>query len=137
MACDHMQDLIDIIAYEPFQKQIKAVRLNDETILIETTLDIFHTTVYTQNINWFFRESPIIQNVLLSISKISPSDKICICAYGVIGEVLTDEQIKALQICETIGGFFFNMLEGAWYHSSKKYKQIPIEYLLRGKWNIV
>jgi hypothetical protein len=133
MICDHVQDLIHIIAFKSFQTKIKAARSNDETSLTDATLMLLLTIVQTQNINWFFRSSPPIQNTLLTLAEISAFNEICILAYGILGEFLTDEQLKELKIGDTLGGFFFNMLEQAWHHPSKKYKQIPIEYLLRGK----
>ena len=131
--CDHVQDLVNIIAYEPFQKQIKIVRSNDETILTNSVVGMLWSIVKTQNINWFFRTNVSIQNVISTVAATSTFDEICVCAYGLLGEVLADEQLKKLKIANTIGGFFYNMLERAWRHPSKKYKEIPIEYLLRGK----
>jgi hypothetical protein len=136
MLCIHVQDLIYIIAYIPFQTKIQAARSNDETSLIDATLTLLLTIVQTQNINWFFRSSAPIQNALLTLAEMSVFNEICICAYGVLGEFLTDEQLKDLKIGNSLGSFFFNMLEQAWHHPSKKYKQIPIEYLLRGKFII-
>jgi hypothetical protein len=131
--CDHIQDLIDIIAYQPFQQQIKVVRSNDETILMHGTLLLLLTIVQRLDINWFFRSNTKIQQTLLTIAEISLFDEVCLCAYGVLGEVVTDEQLKDLKIVQTISGFFFNMLEHAWHHPSKQYKHISIEHLLRGK----
>ena len=132
--CDHVQDIVNIIAYEPFQKQIKVVELNDETILVNSVMALLWSIVETEKINWFFRTNSSIQDVISTIAAIAPHDEICVCAYGLLGEVLADEQLKKLKIADTINGFFFNMLERAWNHPSKIYK-IPIEYLLRGKSN--
>jgi hypothetical protein len=131
--CNNVQDLINIIAHRPFQQQIQAVRSNDETILMNGTSIILLLIVQTQNINWFFRTNSTIQNVLSSVAGISPFDEVCLCGYAILGEVLTDEQLKDLKIVETISGFFYKVLEHAWNQPSKKYKQISIEYLLRGK----
>jgi hypothetical protein len=120
MICDHVQDLIHIIAYTPFHKQIKAVPSNDETSLIDATLTLLLTIVQTQNINWFFRSSAAIQNTLLTLAEISVSNEICIRAYGIFGEFLTDEQLKDLKIGDTLMGFFFKILEQAWHHPTKK-----------------
>jgi hypothetical protein len=133
IVCNNVQDLINIIAHRPFQQQIQAVRSNDETILMSGTLKILLLIVQTQNINWFFRTNSTIQNVLSSVAGISPFDEVCLCGYAILGEVLTDEQLKDLKIVETISGFFYKVLEHAWNQPSKKYKQISIEYLLRGK----
>jgi hypothetical protein len=91
--------------------------------------------VQIQSINWFFRSSATIRNVIRTVAETSLYDEICLRAYTILGEVLTDEQLKELNIVNTMAEFFFKMLEQAWNHLSKEYKQIPIEYLLKGKWN--
>ena len=42
ITCDHVQDLIRIIAHKPFYKQTKSVRSNDETILMDATFIVFN-----------------------------------------------------------------------------------------------
>jgi len=69
----------------------------------------------------------------LIVTETSVFDKICLYAYGILGEILTDEQLKDLKIVDSIQRYFYNMLEQAWQHPSKKCEQIPIIYLLRGK----
>ena len=131
--CDHVQELTHIIAHKPFQTQINALRSNDETILIQTAVLFLLIIAQTQTVNWFFRSNIAIQKTLLTVAEISLFDEICLCAYGVLGEVVTEEELRDLKIVDTISGFFFNMLEQAWHHPSKQYNQIPIDYLLRGK----
>jgi hypothetical protein len=41
--------------------------------------------------------------------------------------------LKDLQITDNLSLFFYDMLEQAWQHPSKKYKQIPVFHLLRSK----
>ncbi|CAF3998686.1 unnamed protein product, partial [Adineta steineri] len=131
LTCDHVRELIYIIGYEQFHKEIKSVRSNDETVLIDSILMVLLNIVRTQNINWFFRSNIIIRETLLTVAEKSLYDEICLRAYVVIGEVLSDEQLKELKITDSMVNFHFNMLEEAWHHTSKQYKQIPIEYLLR------
>jgi len=135
ITCDHVEELIRIVAHKPFHSEIKAVRSNDETVLIDSILMMLMNIVQIQSINWFFRSSTIIQNVILTVAETSLYDEICLRAYTILGEVLTDEQLKELNIADTMADFFFKMLEQAWNHPSKEYKQIPIEYLLKGKRN--
>jgi hypothetical protein len=135
LACDHVQELIHIIAYKPIHTEIKAVRSNDETVLFDSVLMMLINIVQIQNINWFFRSSTTIQDVILTVAETSIYDEICLRAYTILGEVLTVEQIKELSIVDTMAEFFFKMLEEAWHHPSKEYKQIPIEYLLKGNCN--
>jgi hypothetical protein len=131
-ACDHVEKLIRIIAHKPLHAEIKAVRSNDETVFIDSILMMLMNIVQIQNINWFFRSSATIQDVILTVAETSLYDEICLRAYTILGEVLTDEQLKELNIADTMAGFFFKMLEQAWQHPSKEYKQIPIKYLLKG-----
>jgi hypothetical protein len=133
ITCDHVQELIRIVAHKPFHAEIKAVRSNDETVLIDSILMVLMNIVQIQNINWFFRSSAMIQDAILTVAEISLYDEVCLRAYTILGEVLTDERLKQLNIADTMTGFLFKMLEQAWQHPSKEYKQIPIEYLLKGK----
>jgi hypothetical protein len=135
LTCDHVEELIRIVAHKPFHSEIKAVRSNDETVLIDSILMVLMNIVQIQSINWFFRSSATIRNVIRTVAETSLYDEICLRAYTILGEVLTDEQLKELNIVNTMAEFFFKMLEQAWNHLSKEYKQIPIEYLLKGKWN--
>jgi hypothetical protein len=41
--------------------------------------------------------------------------------------------MKELKLTDGAVSFSFNMLEQAWYHASKRYKQIPIDYILQGE----
>ncbi|UJR22656.1 hypothetical protein I4U23_025695 [Adineta vaga] len=131
ITCNHVQELIHILSYDQFHKEIRSVRSNDETVLIDSILMVLLNIVKTQNINWFFRSNSIIRETLLVVAERSLYDEICLRAYVVMGEVLTDEQLKELKITNSMADFFFKMLEEAWQHPSKEYKQIPIEYLLR------
>jgi hypothetical protein len=133
ITCDHIQELICIIAHKPLLKETKAVPSNDETVLIDAALMMLINIVQIQNINWFFRSSATIQDVILAVAETSLYDEICLRAYTILGEVLTDEQLKKLNIADIMANFLFKMLEEAWLHPSKEYKQIPIEYLLKGK----
>ncbi|UJR22655.1 hypothetical protein I4U23_025694 [Adineta vaga] len=132
IVCDYIQDLIRIIDHKPFHKLIKPVRFNDETSLIDAILTMLMFIVKTQDINWFFRSNVSIQNTLLILAETSPFEETSLSVYGILGKALTEEQISDLKVCDAIGGFFFNMLEKAWRHTLKKYKQVSIEHLLQG-----
>jgi hypothetical protein len=130
---DHIQDLIRIVGHKPFYKETKSVRSNDETALIDSTFMFLIITVQTQNINWLFRSNTTIRDTIVSAAEAVLNDAVCSCGYAILGEALADEDFKDLKISDNISGYFFNVLEETWHHSSKKYKQIPIPYLLRGK----
>jgi hypothetical protein len=131
--CDYIQALIRIIAYEPFHKQIKTERSNDETILLDVTLLFLLNIVETQNINWFMHSMNQLPDILLKVAESSMYHRICLIVYNLLGEISTDEMLKELKLTDRLSEFFFNILEQAWHHPAKKYKQIPIPHLLRGK----
>ncbi|CAF4257734.1 unnamed protein product, partial [Adineta steineri] len=133
---DHIEDLMRIIDYKPFHKEMKPVRSNDETSIIDAALMILMVIVRTQNVSWFFRSNVSIQNALTTLAEAALYDEICLHIYGILSEVLSDEQFKNLKIADSMGGFFFNMLEQAWQHPLKKYKHSQIEHLLRGFFNL-
>jgi hypothetical protein len=132
--CNHVEELIRILAHKPFHGEVKAVRSNDETVLIDSILMILMNIIQIENVNWFFRSSAAIQDALLMVAETSLYDEICLRAYTILGEILTDEQLKDLNIADRMADFLFKMLEQAWQHPSKAYKQIRIEYLLKGKY---
>jgi hypothetical protein len=131
--CDHAQALIRIISYKPFYNRIIAQRSNDETILMDSTLLLLIRIVQTNEFNWFFRSMIQLPETLLTIAETSVFNKICLIAYGILVEILTDEQLRDLKIGDSVAGYFFSMLEQAWHHPLKKCQQIPIPYFLRGK----
>jgi hypothetical protein len=133
ITCDHVQDLARIIGHKPFYKQTKSVRSNDVTILMESIFLFLILTVRTQNINWLFRSNITIRDAIVSAAEAALNDEVCLCGYVILGKTLPDEDLKDLKIADNISGYFFNVLEEAWHHSSKKYKHVPISYLLRGK----
>lgn len=133
ISCNHVQNLIRIISYKPFYNRIIPQRSNNVTILLDTTLFFLINIIQSLNLNWYFRSMVELPDTLLIIAETTAFDKICLCAYGVLGEILTDEQLKDLKIVGSVERIFFTMLEHAWNHPSKKYKQVPIFYLLRGK----
>jgi hypothetical protein len=134
IVCNHVEDLMRIIGHKPFYKQMKSVRSNDETTLMDSIFVFLILTTQNQNISWLFRSNITIRDTIVSVTEALLNDDVCLCAYGLLGEVLPDEDLKDLKIADNIGNYFFHVLEEAWYHSSKKYKKMPIPNLLKGKW---
>ena len=135
MLYNHLEELIRIIAYEPFYTQIRSIRSNDETILIDVIILYIKFTLMIHNsVIWFFRSNLIIQQTLKTVAETSLFDEICLCSYGILGTILTDEQLKQLKISDSMTIFFFNMLEQAWHQPLKKYKHATIPHLLDGKY---
>jgi hypothetical protein len=107
--------------------------LNDETILLDSILLSLMNIVQTQNILWFFRSMAQLPSILLKLADLSAYFRIGLCTYGLLSEILTDENLKALKFTDTKKFLYFNLLEQAWRDPSKKFKQIPIIYFLKGK----
>ncbi|CAF4987808.1 unnamed protein product, partial [Rotaria sp. Silwood1] len=129
---DHILALIRIVSYRPFHQCISAQWYNDETLLIDSILVFLFGALEIQNMRCFISSQTNLFATLLVIAQTSPYDRICICAYGFLAEILTDEQMKELKITENISGFFFNILEQAWKDPTKRCKTIPIPHLLKG-----
>jgi len=131
--CEYIKALIRIIDYEPFHKRMKARRSNKETMLIDAILFALHNIVQARYINWFFRSMTQLPDILLKLAESSTYYRICLCIYSIFGEILTDEQLRGLKFTDTMSSLFFHMLEDAYHHPLKKYRQIPITHLLKGK----
>jgi len=131
LLCEYIVAAFRIIQYQPLYKYIMAQYSNDETILMDSILLFLMNIVQTQNINCFFRSIPQVPTILMKLTELSYF-RIYLCAYGILSEILTDENLKELKFSESVKVFFFNMLEQAWHDPSKRYKQIPISYLLKG-----
>jgi hypothetical protein len=132
ITCDHVQDLIRIVDHKPFYKEIKSVRSNDETTLMNSTFIFLIIIIQTENINWLFRSNITIRDTIVSAAEASLNDNVSLCGYAILGEALADEDLKDLKIADNISNYFFHIIEEAWRDSSKKYKKIPIAHLLRG-----
>lgn len=133
--CDHIQAHIRILDYKPFYTSLMKQRSNDETILIDAILLTLMNILQTQNIHWFFRSINKLPDTLLQLAQLDAYYRIHLCCYGILSSILTDECIKELPIYENAKVFFFQMLESAWRDPSKKFQQIPIDYLLKGNSN--
>ena len=104
-----------------------------KTVLLCSILRVLLHLLQKQNISWFLRSNTSLSDALLIIAENSPCERISLSAYGVLGEILTDEKLKELNVTDAIGDFFYSMLLKAWHHPSKNYKQISVFSLLRGK----
>lgn len=131
--CEYIDALIRILNSKKIHQFITTQRSNDQTILLDITIFSMLNIAQNQDFIWFLRSKTTLSETLLTIAETSMCEKISLCIYGVLGEILSDERLKELKISDNVSLFFFNMLEQAWYHPSKKFKQIPIYYLLKGK----
>ncbi|CAF4819297.1 unnamed protein product, partial [Rotaria magnacalcarata] len=131
IAFDHVEDLMRIISHEPFYKQVKKDRSNDETILVGSILTLSMLIIRMKNMHLLSRLNATIRNTILSIIETAINDEVVLCGYGVLCEVLTDEELKDLKMADNICNYFLQMLEDAWNLIKKQYKKIPMVLLLK------
>jgi hypothetical protein len=131
---EYIQALITIFSHTPFHEHIASQWSNNETILIDSTLIFFlGTLLQIKNMISVIRSEVNLSTVLLSIAQKSSYDRISVCAYGILAEILTDQQLKEVQITDNICQFFFRILDHAWRHPTQRYKRIAIPQLLTGR----
>jgi hypothetical protein len=130
---DFIQGLIRIVEEKSFHEHIASQWCNDETILIDSTLIFFlGALLQIKDLSCFIRSETNLSKIILTIAQKSCYDRICVCAYGILAEILSDEQLKEVKITYNISEFFFRILELAWNHPTQRYKRIPIPQLLAG-----
>jgi hypothetical protein len=130
---DYIQGLIHILSYKVFHECITSQWCNDETILIDSTCIFLIGALFEiKGLSCFIRSETILSNIILEIVQKSCYDRISICAYGILAEILSDEQLKEVKITDNISEFFFEILELAWNHPTQRYKRLPIAQLLTG-----
>jgi hypothetical protein len=130
---DYIQGLIQIVGYRTFHEQITSQWSNDETILIDSScIFLIGALFQMKNLSCFIRSETMLSNIILEIAQKSSYDRISICAYGILAEILSDEQLREVKITDNISEFFFHTLELAWNHPTQCYKRLPIAQLLTG-----
>jgi len=130
---DYIQGLIRIVSYKKFHESIKSQWCNDETILIDSICIFIIGAIWDiKNLSCFIRSETILSNIILEIAQKSCYDRISVCAYKILAEILSDEQLKEVKITDNISEFFFHILELAWNHPAQRYKRLPIAQLLTG-----
>ena len=130
---DFLESVIEILSYRPFHELINAQCSNCETMLID---HLVCTLVYFINLpgfNDFFRSQPKLIEAL-SVFNRAPNDRIVLTAYGVQASILSETQIKQLNIASNMSDIFFRYLQAALQSPSKTYDKIPISELLKGKY---
>jgi hypothetical protein len=132
---DHIRILafIRIVNHQPFHRYISIPWYNDENLLISSTLILLMAAVEIQNLGSFISSETNLPATLITIVQQSPHERILVYAYGFLAAILSNEQLKELQIADNICRFVFDVLEQAWKHPTKKWKKIPIPQLLKGK----
>lgn len=124
---------IRILNHQPFHRYIRTPLYIDENLLISATLVLLLGAVETQNVGCFINSETNLPVTLLTIAQTTSHDRILLYAYGFLAAILSNEQIKELQVSDHICKFLFDTLEQAWKRPTKKWKRIPIPHLLKGK----
>ncbi|UJR26406.1 hypothetical protein I4U23_007738 [Adineta vaga] len=132
----HIQSLIRILNYKPFHQEIQVQRSNDETILIDSIINFLMAISETYDIVCFMRTETKLIEILLPLAETSKYNRISLCAYEILGELLSDEHIKELKITSNLCEYFFYMLENAWNHPAQNFQRTSVAQLLRGFLNL-
>jgi len=131
---DYVRSLINILGYREFHERISSTWSNNETILIDSTCIFLIGALFEmKNLGCFLRSETNLSSIVLNIAQKSTYDRISICAYGVLAEILSDDQLREVKISDNISKFFFQVLELAWKHPSQRYRRLPITQLLVGR----
>jgi len=129
---NYIQSLTRIINYKPFLQQIQSHRSNDETFLIDTILGFLLNFSQICNSICFTRAKTNLLDTLILLAEIAGCNRINICAYGILGEMLCDERFKELKFTNNLCGYFFYILEHAWKNPCQTFQGLTIQQLLRG-----
>ncbi|CAF3482255.1 unnamed protein product [Rotaria sp. Silwood1] len=132
-AYEFVQALIHIVNYTPFHERITVEWSNEETMLLESNLLLLLTSLDIENLGCFIRSNTSLLGTLVSVAETSPFDRICLCAYGILSRILSDEDLKEMKVANNMFQLFMNILEQAWNHPSQKYQQMPVSNLLNSK----
>ncbi|CAF1228976.1 unnamed protein product [Adineta ricciae] len=127
----YIDALIRIVEHKPFRQYLSSQQSSDHTILLDRTLFSLINISQNQEMIWFLRSKPMLPDVLIELAETSVYDKICLCIFSILAEILSNERLKELKIPDSASSYFFRILEHAWNHPLKKFKQIPIYFILK------
>jgi len=130
---DHIQALIRILSYKLLYSQIQIHRSNDETLLIDTILGFLIVISDINGFICFIRDKTNLVDILLPLTKIGGNNRINICAYVMLGELISDERLQEFKITDNLCEYFFYTLQQAWNHPAHKFQRSTVQQLLRGK----
>lgn len=131
-AKDHFEEMMRIISDESFYKEIKTKQSNDENILACSILTHFMLIMQMIDMDSLSHFNTTLKNTIVTIIDTTINDEVALCGYGVLCEVMGDEELKAIRINDNISNNFLHILEVAWSQTTKKYKRIPLMLLLKG-----
>ena len=133
IVCDHLDELFHIMSHQTYDAIIENVERNDAMLLIDSIIVVILLITRVHAISWFIQSKPNVREWLMRIAERARSEKVSLRAYVALGSILTNEQLKELNVADRMVLFFFKILEEAWNHPNKKYQRIPIQYLLTGE----
>ncbi|CAF1287187.1 unnamed protein product [Didymodactylos carnosus] len=130
--CAYFQALIDILHYEPIRENIVSSWSNMETILIDTIISFLMICIHGLNgdIICLLRKLSLPDICLPLIE--AKFDRICITTYGILAEILTDDDLTKLVFGEHVCDVIFIFLQSAYQNSKQTYKGVPITMILKG-----
>jgi hypothetical protein len=134
---DHIQSLMRIIAHKPFHTQIKIHQSNNETLLIDIILSFLLIISELEGLTCFLRSETNLAQVLLPLAETPGNNRINLCAYALLGELLCDQRLKQFKITDNLCGYFFYMLQHAWNHPAQKFQRSSVYELLRGRFILI
>ena len=127
-----LESLIEILSYRPFHQLIDPQWVNRETVLIDHLLCILICFVKVTEFSEFFHSHSKLQETLLCFDHTS-NDRTNLITYRLQSDILSEKEVKKLNIATNVNEVFFHYLEHAWNNPLKMHKNIPIEELLKGK----
>jgi len=130
---DHVQSVIRMLSYKPFHSQIQIHRSNDETVLLDTILGFLILISDINGFICFMRVKTNLVDILLPLAETGGNDRINICAYIMLGEIVSDERLQEFKITDNLCAYFFYVLQQAWHHPAQKFQRASVQQLLRGK----
>ena len=128
---DYIESLIAILSYQSFNEKNHHQWSEDESMLVHNIVELFNYLMNFRNILLFFRLQKTLINTLLKLDHIH-NDQLYLLIYCLQFDILSEKQIRQLNITTTINEIFFFYLRQTWKNSSKIYKKLSIEELLEG-----
>ena len=125
-----VEAIVRIISYLPIIKQVTSEWDHHHHMLIESTLLLLVCSMDVDNLSCYIRTYPNMKEILLTIAETCSYSSIYLCAYGVFVRIISDEELKVMQLPDQICKLFLTTLEQAWNHPWQRDRQIPVVNLL-------
>ena len=93
--------------------------------------ELFNYLINFRDILHFFRLQKTLIDILLKLDRIH-DDQLYLVIYRLQFDILSEKQIRKLNITTTINEIFFFYLQQTWENPAKIYKKLSIEELLEG-----